>query len=678
MSNETGFAAWLDSRMPTLKREWNRHMAEYYAPKNFNFWYLFGVLSLVVLVIQLITGIWLLMSYQGSAEQAFASVEYIMRDVELGWIIRYAHSTGASAFFVVVYMHMFRGLMYGSYKAPRELVWIFGMTIYVALMAEAFMGYVLPWGQMSYWGAQVIISLFGAIPVVGEDIVQWIRGDYLISGITLNRFMSLHAVALPIILIALVVMHIIALHDVGSNNPDGVSIKNHMDENGNPIDGLPFFPYFVIHDLTPIVVFLFVFCAILFFMPEMGGYFLEFANFEIANSLKTPEHIAPVWYFTPYYSMLRAVPDKLGGFITMAAAIAILFVLPWLDRSPVRSIRYKGIVSRAAILMLPAVFIILGYLGVKAPTPERTFLAQICTVLYFSYFIGIYFWTRMETTKLEPERITMDGGIGFWRTIAAVLVVALLVVLPLKAVGSESSKACGAIDCDPFKAQLTNNASLQNGAKLAVNFCMGCHSFKYSRWERVATDIGIPHQLMLDNMIFTGQKIGGLMDIAMPADKAKEWFGATPPDLTLVARSRSPEWVYTYLKNFYADPTRPLGVNNKVFKDVGMPHALLDLQGLPECAPGPVLAANGGIKRDLMTGADILDDPCGTFQINQLGTLSVEEYDSAVYDLVNFLTYISEPMAEQRKHIGKMVLLFLLLLMVFTVLLNREYWKGLH
>ena len=675
MSNETGFAAWLDSRMPTLKREWNRHMAEYYAPKNFNFWYLFGVL---VLVIQLITGIWLLMSYQGSAEQAFASVEYIMRDVELGWIIRYAHSTGASAFFVVVYMHMFRGLMYGSYKAPRELVWIFGMTIYVALMAEAFMGYVLPWGQMSYWGAQVIISLFGAIPVVGEDIVQWIRGDYLISGITLNRFMSLHVVALPIILIALVVMHIIALHDVGSNNPDGVSIKNHMDENGNPIDGLPFFPYFVIHDLTPIVVFLFVFCAILFFMPEMGGYFLEFANFEIANSLKTPEHIAPVWYFTPYYSMLRAVPDKLGGFITMAAAIAILFVLPWLDRSPVRSIRYKGIVSRAAILMLPAVFIILGYLGVKAPTPERTFLAQICTVLYFSYFIGIYFWTRMETTKPEPERITMDGGIGFWRTIAAVLVVALLVVLPLKAVGSESSKACGAIDCDPFKAQLTNNASLQNGAKLAVNFCMGCHSFKYSRWERVATDIGIPHQLMLDNMIFTGQKIGGLMDIAMPADKAKEWFGATPPDLTLVARSRSPEWVYTYLKNFYADPTRPLGVNNKVFKDVGMPHALLDLQGLPECAPGPVLSANGGIKRDLMTGADILDDPCGTFQINQLGTLSVEEYDSAVYDLVNFLTYISEPMAEQRKHIGKMVLLFLLLLMVFTVLLNREYWKGLH
>ena len=678
MSNETGFAAWLNSRMPTLQREWKRHMSEYYAPKNFNFWYYFGVLSMVVLVIQLVTGIWLLMSYQGSAEQAFASVEYIMRDVDLGWIIRYAHSTGASAFFIVVYLHMFRGLMYGSYKAPRELVWIFGMTIYLALMAEAFLGYVLPWGQMSYWGAQVIISLFGAIPVLGEDIVQWIRGDYLISGITLNRFMSLHVVALPIILIALIVMHIIALHDVGSNNPDGVSIKEHKDKDGNPIDGLPFYPYFVIHDLVPIVVFLFVFCAVLFFMPEMGGFFLEYANFEIANSLKTPEHIAPVWYFTPYYSMLRAVPDKLGGFIIMGAAIAILFVLPWLDRSPVRSMRYKGNISRAALLIFAAVFIILGYLGVKAPTAGRTILAQICTVLYFSYFIGIYFWTKYETTRPEPARITMDGGIGPLKTLGAIGIVALLVVIPIKAVGAESSHACGTIDCEPFEAQLTNDASLQNGAKLAVNFCMGCHSFKYSRWERVANDIGIPNQLMLDNMVFTGQKIGELMDIAMPADSAKDWFGATPPDLTLVARSRKPEWVYTYLLHFYADPTRPLGVNNKVYKDVGMPHALLDLQGLAECAPGPVLAANGGIKRDLLTGEDMLDDPCGNYNITKAGTMNEEEYRAAVYDLVNFLTYIAEPMAEERKHIGRLVLLFLLLLLVPTVLLNREYWKGIH
>ena len=678
MSNETGFAAWINSRMPTLQREWKRHMSEYYAPKNFNFWYYFGVLSMVVLVIQLVTGIWLLMSYQGSAEQAFASVEYIMRDVDLGWIIRYAHSTGASAFFIVVYLHMFRGLMYGSYKAPRELVWIFGMTIYLALMAEAFLGYVLPWGQMSYWGAQVIISLFGAIPVVGEDIVQWIRGDYLISGITLNRFMSLHVVALPIILIALIVMHIIALHDVGSNNPDGVSIKEHKDKDGNPIDGLPFYPYFVIHDLVPIVVFLFVFCAVLFFMPEMGGFFLEYANFEIANSLKTPEHIAPVWYFTHYYSMLRAVPDKLGGFIIMGAAIAILFVLPWLDRSPVRSMRYKGNISRAALLIFAAVFIILGYLGVKAPTAGRTILAQICTVLYFSYFIGIYFWTKYETTRPEPARITMDGGIGPLKTLGAIGIVALLVVIPIKAVGAESSHACGTIDCEPFEAQLTNDASLQNGAKLAVNFCIGCHSFKYSRWERVANDIGIPNQLMLDNMVFTGQKIGELMDIAMPADSAKEWFGATPPDLTLVARSRKPEWVYTYLLHFYADPSRPLGVNNKVYKDVGMPHALLDLQGLPECAPGPVLAANGGIKRDLMTGEDILDDPCGNYNITKAGTMNEEEYKAAVYDLVNFLTYVAEPIAEERKHIGRLVLLFLLLLLVPTVLLNREYWKGIH
>ena len=678
MSEEKGFAVWLDSRMPTLKILWNDHMAKYYAPKNFNFWYYFGVLAMVVLVIQLVTGVWLLMSYQGSAEQAFASVEYIMRDVELGWVIRYAHSTGASMFFLVVYMHMFRGLMYGSYKPPRELVWIFGMTIYVALMAEAFMGYVLPWGQMSYWGAQVIISLVGAIPVVGEDLTTWVRGDYLISGITLNRFMSLHVVAIPIILIALVLMHIIALHDVGSNNPDGVSIKKYKDEEGNPIDGLPFFPYFVIHDLVPIVVFLLVFCTILFFMPEMGGYFLEYANFEIANGLKTPEHIAPVWYFTPFYSMLRAVPDKLGGFIVMAAAIAILYVLPWLDRSPVRSIRYKGTFSRVALLVLAAVFIILGYLGVKAPTEGRTILTQICTALYFSYFIGIYFWTKIEKTKPEPDRITMDGGMGFAKTFGAVLIVALMVIIPIKVVGAESNYSCGTINCDRFEAELSNDASLQNGAKLAVNYCMGCHSFKYSRWQRVADDIGIPHGIMMDNMVFTGQKIGELMDIAMPPEESKSWFGAVPPDLTLVARARSPEWVYTYLRNFYKDDSRPLGVNNKVYKDVGMPHALLDLQGLPECGFGQAVSVYGGLKRDLITGEDILDDPCGRYNIEQTGTLTPEEFDVAVFDLVNFLTYVAEPMAEERKHIGKLVILFLLLLLVFVVLLNREYWKGIH
>ena len=689
MEKQHSFSTWLDSRMPTLKESWKKHMSEYFAPKNFNWMYYFGVLSIVVLVLQLITGIWLLMSYQGTAEHAFASVEYIMRDVELGWIIRYAHSTGASLFFVVVYLHMFRGLVYGSYKAPRELVWVFGMTIYVALMAEAFLGYVLPWGQMSYWGAQVIISLFGAIPVVGEDIVQWIRGDYLISGITLNRFMSLHVVAVPFILVGLVVLHIIALHDVGSNNPDGVSIKKYKDEQGRPIDGIPFFPYYVVHDLIPITLFFFVFCTILFFMPEMGGYFLEYANFEVANSLKTPEHIAPVWYFTPYYSMLRAVPDKLGGFIVMAAAVAILFVLPWLDRSPVRSMRYKGKVSRSAIILFVSSFIILGVLGVKAPTDARTLLARICTVMYFSYFIGIYFWTRWEKTLPEPDRVTMDGGMGPLKTLGGFALVGILVFVPLKVVGAEG-KSCGTMECDQYEAALDDTNSLQRGAKLAVNYCMGCHSFKYSRWERVADDLDIPHHLMLENMIFSGQKIGELMTIGMTEEKSKAWFGAVPPDLTLVARARSPEWLYTYLRNFYADDTRPLGVNNRVYKDVGMPHALLELQGLMACAPGPNKESSGigvmevfygdtsGRMRAAASGDAQSTDPCGSYNLVSEGLLDSEDYDKAVFDLVNFMTYVAEPFAQERRAIGRWVLIFLSIFFVFVWLLNREYWKGIH
>ena len=331
----TSLMSWVDDRLP-LTRTWNTHMGEYYAPKNFNLWYFFGVFSLLVLVNQLLTGIWLTMNYTPSAEEAFASVEYIMRDVDYGWMLRYMHSTGASAFFVVVYLHMYRALMYGSYKKPRELIWIFGMLIFVVLMAEAFVGYVLPWGQMSYWGAQVIISLFGAIPVVGEDIVTWIRGDYLISGITLNRFFALHVVALPIVLLALVVLHILALHEVGSNNPDGVEIKKNKGPDGVPLDGIKFHPYYSVHDVQGIAVFLFFFCAILFFAPEMGGFFLEYANFEEANGLKTPEHIAPVWYFTPFYSVLRAVPDKFWGFVFFAISVVIPFALPWLDRNPIR------------------------------------------------------------------------------------------------------------------------------------------------------------------------------------------------------------------------------------------------------------------------------------------------------------------------------------------------------
>lgn len=399
------FMDWIDARFPATKM-WEDHLSKYYAPKNFNFLYFFGSLALLVLVNQIVTGVWLTMSFTPSAEEAFASVEYIMRDVEYGWILRYLHSTGASAFFIVVYLHMFRGLLYGSYQKPRELVWLFGMLIYLALMAEAFMGYLLPWGQMSYWGAQVIISLFGAIPVIGDDITQWIRGDYLISGITLNRFFALHVVALPIVILGLVVLHILALHEVGSNNPDGIDIKKHKDENGIPLDGIPFHPYYTVKDIVGVVVFLFVFCAVVFFFPEMGGYFLEKPNFEQANAFKTPEHIAPVWYFTPFYAILRAVPDKLMGVIAMGAAIAVLFVLPWLDRSPVRSMRYKGWISKLFLLVFCVAFIVLGVLGVLAPTPGRTLLSQVCTVLYFAYFLLMPFYTRLEKTKPVPERVT--------------------------------------------------------------------------------------------------------------------------------------------------------------------------------------------------------------------------------------------------------------------------------
>lgn len=407
MANYSGLNKWFNDRLP-VTRFFEDHMSKYYAPKNLNVWYIFGVLSLVVLVNQLLTGVWLTMSYNPSGEGAFDSVEYIMRDVNFGWLLRYLHSTGASAFFVVVYLHMFRGMMYGSYRKPRELVWIIGMFIYFVLMAEAFMGYLLPWGQMSYWGAQVIVSLVGAIPYIGDDLMLWIRGDYLISGITLNRFFSLHVIALPLVLVGLVAVHIFALHEVGSNNPDGIDIKAKKDALGRPLDGIPFHPYYSVHDVFGIVVFLFVFCAVVFFFPDGGGYFLERPNFEPANPLKTPEHIAPVWYFTPFYAMLRAVPDKLGGVIVMGGAIAVLFVLPWLDRSPVRSIRYKGLISKLALLAFVIAFCILGYLGVKQPTPGRTLVSQICTVTYFMYFLLMPFYTRMERTKPVPERVRVS------------------------------------------------------------------------------------------------------------------------------------------------------------------------------------------------------------------------------------------------------------------------------
>ncbi len=672
-----GLVDWVDARLPIV-RAWDTHMGKYYAPKNFNFWYYFGVLSLLVLVNQLLTGIWLTMNYTPTAEGAFASVEYIMRDVDYGWILRYMHSTGASAFFIVVYLHMFRALLYGSYQKPRELIWLFGMMIFLALMAEAFVGYVLPWGQMSYWGAQVIISLFSAIPVIGDPLVEWIRGDYLISGITLNRFFALHVVALPIVLLALVVLHILALHEVGSNNPDGVDIKKKKDENGVPLDGIQFHPYYSVHDIQAIVVFLFAFCGIIFFAPEMGGYFLEFANFEVADGLKTPAHIAPVWYFTPFYSVLRAVPDKLLGFIAFGASVVILFLLPWLDRSPVRSIRYKGTASKVMLVVFTAAFIILGVLGVKSPTPARTLLAQICTVIYFGFFILMPIWTSMEKTKPVPERVTMDGGMGFWKSVGAFFLIMALAIIPLKAVGAESEFACGTIECDAFEANLEDKASLQSGLNTYMNYCMGCHSLQYSRYIRVADDLGIPHDIMAENVIYDDANIGALMDNAMPKPLAKKWFGAAPPDLTLVARARNPEWLYTYLRTFYKDETRPYGVNNKVFPAVGMPHVFLELQGMQECAMGPVRAANGGIKRDPLTGEDILEQECGSLVVTDAGSQSPEEFDKTVYDLVNFLEYVAEPMQQDRKRIGIYVLFFLAIFFVFAWLLNREYWKDVH
>lgn len=398
---------WVDARFPATET-YEYHMSKYYAPKNFNFWYFFGVLSMVVLVNQLVTGIWLTMMYNPSAEGAFASVEYIMRDVKGGWLIRYMHSTGASAFFVVVYLHMFRALLYGSYQKPRELIWLIGMGIYLALMAEGFFGYLLPWGNMSFWGAQVILNLPAALPVIGDGLAEWVRGDYIISGITLNRFFALHVVAIPLVLVGLVFMHLVALHHVGSNNPDGIDIKKLKDKNGVPLDGVEFHPYYTVHDMVGIVVFLILFFAVVFFFPEGGGFFLEPPNFEAANSLKTPEHIAPVWYYTPFYAILRAVPSKLGGVIAMGGAIAFLFLIPWLDRSPVRSIRYKGILSKIALTVFAISFIVLGYLGATPATPTATILARIFTILYFLFFLLMPFYTAIEKCKQPPERVT--GG----------------------------------------------------------------------------------------------------------------------------------------------------------------------------------------------------------------------------------------------------------------------------
>ena len=396
---------WIDERFPyTVTMRY--HITEYYASKNFNFWYVFGVLAMVILVIQLFTGIFLTMNYKPSATDAFSSVEYIMRDVEWGWLIRYMHSTGASFFFIVVYLHMFRAMLYGSYKKPRELIWIIGMLIFIVLMAEAFAGYLLPWGQMSYWGAQVIISIFGAIPFIGEALVEIIRGDYSISDITLNRFFALHVIALPLALVALIFVHIVALHEVGSNNPDGIDIKKYKNEEGIPIDGVAFHPYHTSKDLVAIIIFLMIFSMVVFFAPEMGGYFLEYSNFEKANPMATPEHIVPVWYFTPFYALLRAVPDKLGGAILMGLAVILPLFLPWLDRAKVKSIRYRGWIYKTALSLFAISFIALGVLGVLPAEGIYILLARIFGALYFGFFILMPYYTKIDKTKPVPDRVT--------------------------------------------------------------------------------------------------------------------------------------------------------------------------------------------------------------------------------------------------------------------------------
>ena len=445
---------WVDNRFPATKM-YKEHMSEYYAPKAQNFWYFFGSLALLVLVIQIVTGIFLVMHYKPDANLAFASVEYIMRDVPWGWLIRYMHSTGASAFFVVVYLHMFRGLIYGSYRKPRELVWVFGCAIFLCLMAEAFMGYLLPWGQMSYWGAQVIVNLFSAVPFIGPDLALLIRGDFVVGDATLNRFFSFHVIAVPLVLLGLVVAHIIALHEVGSNNPDGVEIKANKDATGKPVDGIPFHPYYTVHDILGVSVFLMLFSAVVFFAPEFGGYFLEYNNFIPADPLTTPLHIAPVWYFTPYYSMLRAITAemmyvlvacvvlgavlgvlkariaaalkggivvgavalsaamlsidaKFWGVVVMGGAVVILFFLPWLDNSPVKSIRYRPTWNKWLYAVFVVNFLVLGYLGVLPPSPIGERVSQVGTLFYFGFFLLMPWWSRLGDFKPVPSRVTFQ------------------------------------------------------------------------------------------------------------------------------------------------------------------------------------------------------------------------------------------------------------------------------
>lgn len=397
---------WIDARFP-VSSTWRRYFSDYYVPKNLNIYYCFGALALLVLVNQLLTGLWLTMFYTPTVREAFHSIEYIMRDVNYGWLLRYMHSTGASAFFIVLYIHMFRGLLYGSYQKPRELVWLLGMALFILLILEAFFGYLLPWGQLSYWGAQVITSLAGAIPYIGETLVTWFRGDYSVGNPTLQRFFALHVIGVPLLVVFFVYLHVVALHQVGSNNPQGIDINAHLDAAGRPLDGVPFHPYYVIKDLVAVVVFSIIFFAIAFFWPDVGGYFLEPANFVPANPLVTPDLITPVWYMAPFYAMLRAIPDKASGVFVLISSLLILLLIPWLDKSPVRAMRYKGVYSRCMLVMFIIAFFMLGYLGTVEVTTFKLYVARACMAIYFAYFLLMPFYTRRESCRVVPDRITV-------------------------------------------------------------------------------------------------------------------------------------------------------------------------------------------------------------------------------------------------------------------------------
>jgi ubiquinol-cytochrome c reductase cytochrome b subunit len=496
-----------------------------------------------------------------------------------------------------------------------------------------------------------------------------VRGDYLISGATLNRFFALHVVALPIVLIALVVLHILALHEVGSNNPDGVDIKKHKGPDGVPLDGVPFHPYYTLyHDLGGIILFLFVFCAILFFAPEMGGYFLEVANFQEADSLKTPEHVPPVWYYTPFYSMLRAVTyplfgidAKFWGMLVMFGAIAILFVLPWLDKSPVKSMRYKGTFSRIALLSFVVAFLILGVLGTQSVSPAKTLLAQMMTLVYFGYFFAMPWYTRAETTSTPPERVT-GRFISIPQLIGSLLLIAALVVIPLMLTNTAHASEASNVALDHVETSYEDKASLQRGWGTYMNYCAGCHELGYARYARTAEDLELDPQLVEANMIFDDASIGDLMTNAMSDDDSKVWFGAAPPDLTLIGRVRKPDWLYTYMRSFYNDPSRPLGANNTLYANVGMPNVLHGLQG------------------DVICDDHGTDDPtqCELSHVEGTGSQTPAEFDQTVADLVNFLYYIGEPVRAKRQSIGVWVLLFLGLLYILVFFMSREFSKDYH